>query len=321
MQKTHLYKRCLRALVLVLVLMLPLVSIASAETLMVIKGGSLNLRQEASLDSKSLGQYPSGTWVTVVEGGDTWSKVKVNGNSGYMMSKYLSDGSSSDTLYVRTNSTKGLNLRTQPSLTGDIMGSFKTGTAVSDITRGNGWHKVQVGGMTGYMSSSFLSGSASGGGGGNGGGNTGSSKQGTVNNPGANQVLLLREKASTDARVLGYFKNGTTVKITGESGNFYKVTVGGMNGYMMKKYIKVGSSSTGGGSSTLPEAPFTAKLVNPNGNGIVNFRKGAGLNSSIIKAYPVGTEITVTKTGDVWCKATIDGVEGYVSRYFFKVVK
>jgi len=35
----------------------------------------------------------------------------------------------------------------------------------------------------------------------------------------------------------------------------------------------------------------------------------------------VGTKIKVLETGDVWCKAEIDGVTGYVSRYFFKVVK
>ena len=53
----------------------------------------------------------------------------------------------------------------------------------------------------------------------------------------------------------------------------------------------------------------------------MNFRKAPGLSASIIKAYPVGTEIQVTEVGDVWCKATIDGTEGYVSRYFFQVVK
>ena len=134
------------------------------------------------------------------------------------------------------------------------------------------------------------------------------------------QVLLLRETASTDARVLGYYRNGTSVQLLGESGSFYKVTVGGKSGYMMKKYIKVTGSSTGG-SSTLPQTPFTAKLVNPNGNYIVNFRTAPGLSSPIIKAHPVGTEITVLEVGDVWCKAEIDGVTGYVSRYFFQAVK
>ncbi len=172
--------------------------------------------------------------------------------------------------------------------------------------------------MTGYMASQYLSASQSS------GGSTSTSgypKTGVVNNPGANQVLLLRETASTDARVLGYYRNGTSVQLLGESGSFYKVTVGGKNGYMMKKFIKVTTSSSGSGSSTLPATPFTAKLVNPNGNYIVNFRTAPGLSSPIIKAYPVGTEITVQQVGDVWCKAEIDGVTGYVSRYFFQAVK
>ena len=318
MQKTHLYKRCLRVFALLLVLALPLVSLA--ETMMVVKGGSLNLRKEPSLTSEVLGQYPTGTWMTVTEEGAEWHKVKVDGKEGYVMNKYLSSSSSDSTLYVRTNTGAGLNLRDQPSLEGNIITSYKTGTAVTVLLRGNGWYKVQIGEQLGYMNSRYLSSSSQGGGNG-GDSTTGYPKQGVVNNPGANQVLLLRETPSTDARVIGYFKNGTNVTLRGESGSFYKVTVGGKNGYMMKKFIKVTAGSGDNGSSTLPEAPFTAKLVNPNGNRIVNFRTAPGLNSSIIKAYPVGTEIKVTSVCDVWCKAEIDGVEGYVSRYFFTVVK
>lgn len=314
MQKTPLYKRCLRALVFVLVLALPLVSLA--DTFKVVKGGSLNLRETASLSAKILGQYPTGTWMTVISDDGEWSEVSVNGKTGFVMSKYLSDTAAADTMYVRTNTGRGLNLRDQPSLQGNIIASYKSGTEVEIVLRGSGWHKVTVGGNTGYMSSQYLSskkGSTT-------APSTGYPKTGTVKNPGANQVLLLRETASTDARVLGYYRNGTSVKLLGESGNFYKVSVNGKNGYMMKKYISLAGSSSGG-SSTLPAAPFTAKLVNPNGNAIVNFRTAPGLNASIIKAYPVGTEINVLETGDVWCKAEIDGTTGYVSRYFFQAVK
>lgn len=313
MQKTRLYKRCLRIAALALALALPLSGLA--ETYSVVKGGMLNLRKEASLESSVLGQYPTGTWMTVLETEDGWSKVEVGGKTGYVVSKYLTDATANSKVYVRTNTGAGLNLRTQPSLTGDIITSFKTGTEVNVLARGNGWYRVSVGGQEGYMNSRYLTASQS----------TGSStttgypKQGIVSNPGANQVLLLRETASTDARVIGYYHNGVEVKLVGESGSFYKVTVDGKDGYMMKKFIRLASASAG--TSALPEAPFAAELVNPNGNSIVNFRKAPGLSASIIKAYPIGTQITVTEIGDVWCKATIDGVEGFVSRYFFKVVK
>ncbi len=314
MQKTRQYKRCLRAAAFAVALSLPLCGIA--ETYSVVKGGMLNLRKEASLESSVLGQYPSGTWMTVLDSKDGWSKVEVNGKTGYVVSKYLTDAAAGSTVYVRTNTGAGLNLRTKPSLTGDIITSFKTGTAVKVLAKGNGWYHVDVDGTKGYMNSRYLTGSASAGT--SGSVSVGYPKQGVVSNPGANQVLLLREKASTDARVIGYYHNGVEVKLTGENGNFYKVTVDGKNGFMMKKYIKTAAVSA---PSALPAAPFAAKLINPNGNSIVNFRKAPGLSASIIKAYPVGTEINVKEVGDVWCKVEIDGVEGFVSRYFFSPSK
>lgn len=302
------YKRRIQALTLTAALALPMVSLA--ESHMVVQGGKLNLRQQPSLEAAVLGQYPTGTWMTVHEETGKWSKVTVDGKSGYVMSKYLTEGNASGTLYVRTNTGAGLNLRSEPSESGKILTSCKPGTAVKLLSRGNGWHKVQVNGQVGYMAARYLTTAPATG---NGSGSTGTTATfGTVQNPGKNQVLLLRETASTQARVLGYYRNGTQVTITGSQGDFYKVTVAGQNGYMMKKFISVKQEAF---------QPFTAVLVNPNGNKIVNFRKAPGLSAPIIKTLAVGTRITVTEMGDVWCKVTVDGTEGYVSRYFFEKSK
>ena len=310
MQKTPFYKRCLWLLVALCLTALPALSLAADYA--VVSGGSLNLRQEASLDSKLLAQYPTGTWMTIEEQGSDWSKVTVAGKEGYVMSKYLKSSADEGKLFVRTNTGIGLNLRNAPALTGDILTSFKPGTEVTVLLRGAEWFKVQVNGQTGFMASRYLAKSAtSGSTGGSTGSVTGYPKTGVVNNPGTNQVLLLREEASTDARVLGYYGNGVTVKLLGESGSFYKVTVDGKSGYMMKKFVKVTASAT-------LETPFAAKLVNPNGNSIVNFRKAGNLSASIIKAYPVGTEISVLEVGEYWSKVQIEGTEGYVSNFFYK---
>ncbi len=313
MQKTPIYKRCLLLMVALVMLALPAMSLA-AEYL-VVRGGSLNLREEASTTSRVLGQYPTGTWMTVQSTADGWSKVQVGGKTGYVLSKYLTGSSTVSTLYVRTNTGLGLNMRNAPSLSGDIITSYPNGSKVSVLLKGIGFHKVSVDSNVGYMATNFLAAKA--------GGSTqtntnGYPKTGVVNNPGSAQVLLLRETPSTSARVLGYYGNGVAVKLLGESGSFYKVLVDGQNGYMMKSYIKVTTTPITAG---FPEAPFAAKLKNPNGGSVVNFRKAPGMNTSIIKAYPVGTEITVLEVGENWCKAEIAGVKGYVSTYFFKVIQ
>ena len=199
-----------------------------------VKGGGLNLRQKASLKAKVLGQYGTGTWIEVTSKGDTWSKVKVAGKVGYMMTKYLNFGTSGATLYVRTNTGIGLNLRAGPSACAKIITSFPIGTAVTVLQPGSEWHKVKVGGAVGYMASAYL-------------------------------------------------------------------------------------SDTPAPSYTKPLcSPVQAVLKNINGGCVVNFRLYPGMKTKVIKAYPVGTKVTVLEKGENWCKVEIEGRQGYVSTYMLK---
>lgn len=121
-----------------------------------VKGGGLNLRETASLEARVLGQYWTGTWVEILEEGSEWCKVSVAGKTGYMMKKYLSTGNTQNTLYVRTNTGIGLNLRKGPGMDQPIITSYPIGTAVTVLKKGANWHKVQVGDQVGYMSSRYL---------------------------------------------------------------------------------------------------------------------------------------------------------------------
>lgn len=294
------YKRAAAAALTSALLLTPLASLAESA---VVQGGALNLRQEPSKSATVLGQYPTGTWVEVLEAGIDWSRVSVNGKEGYMMSRYLTTGgsTSSTTMYVRTN-TRGLNLRKEPSDSAAIITSYPKGTKVKVLARGTKWHKVSVDGNVGYMSAQFLSTSNS-----SGGSSGGSSvRYGVVNNPRDTQVLFLRKSASTSAEVLGQYRNGTSVKILSSTNGWYKVEVGGKTGYMMSQYVKVNSSST------------SATLKNPNGTGIVNFRKSPSLSSTVLGTYKVGTSITVLEKGTDWSKVRIGDQVGYVSTWFIK---
>lgn len=213
----------------------PAMALASETEYATVKGGGLNLRQTASLDAKVLAQYGTGTWIEVVKKGEVWSQVKVNGKEGYMMTKYLDFGLKSKTLYVRTNTGIGLNLREAPNLCAKIITSFPVNTAVNVIQAGDTWHKVKVGEVSGYMSSAYLS----------------ATKQAV--NPAAPQTK-----------------------------------------------------------------PTCAVLKNINGGCVVNFRKAPGMKTKIIKAYPVGTAVTVLEKGELWSKVEINGQQGYVSTYMLK---
>ena len=271
-----------------------------------VQGGRLNLRQTPSLAAKVLGQFPTGTMVEIIESGDEWHKVEVEGKTGFMMAKFLNTAEKQQTAVVRTNTGIGLNLREEPSTEGTIITSVKNGGEVIVLQKGTNWSRVSVGTHEGFMSTQYLH-----------FGNTPAQQPATgkiavVNNPRDTQVLNLRQSASLDAKVLDYYRNGVKVTILKAGSTWHKVQVeDGKVGYMMAKYLKVTNDTTS-------VQPFQAKVINVNGGSYVNFRKGASLSASIIDRIDVGTSVTVIEHGTDWCKVVIDGVEGYMSTWFLK---
>lgn len=199
-----------------------------------VKGGGLNLRQTASLDAKVLGQYWTGTWVEILEAGGTWSKVKVDGKVGYMMSKYLNNGATGSVLYVRTNTGIGLNLRQGPSMDSAIITSFPINTAVTVLQRGNNWHKVQVSDKTGYMATRYLV----------------SSKApsytkpvdkpftATLKNINGGSVVNFRLYPGMKTKVLKVVPVGTKVTVLEMGENWSKVELDGQRGYVSTYFLK-----------------------------------------------------------------------------------
>lgn len=59
-------------------------------TLKNINGGSVvNFRLYPGMKTKIIGVYPVGTKVTVLEMGDNWSKVEIDGKTGYVSTYFL----------------------------------------------------------------------------------------------------------------------------------------------------------------------------------------------------------------------------------------
>ena len=181
----------LLCLLLCLMVLMPCVSALSETTK--VTGYLLRLREEASEDSEVIDAYPRGTKVTILKKGDTWTKVKVKGNEGYMMTCYLayskdkpeeeksedssrksssktSSGSSSSassntskkeksassgsTMYIEKGSR--VNLREEPDGSSSIIDSFRGGTKVTVLKKGKYWCHVEINGIEGYMATEFL---------------------------------------------------------------------------------------------------------------------------------------------------------------------
>lgn len=119
----------------------------------------LFLRREPSTASEALGYYRNGKTVTLLAKLDGWYKVKVDGQTGYMMAKYLKvkdEVSSGTAIVYNPNGNSYVNFRAGASLNAPVLSTVPVGTKIQVLSRGTDWTKTQIGGVTGYISTWFL---------------------------------------------------------------------------------------------------------------------------------------------------------------------
>jgi uncharacterized protein YgiM (DUF1202 family) len=295
------YKSALSCLLVLMLCLSPLAVLAGEMgTVHTNRGGNLNLRAAPSDTAAVLASYPSGKWVEVLEAGKTWYKVSVDGLTGYMAARYVSLGNVTVVTDAKVSGAAGyINLRQSASYSAAVLATCPNGTRVKFLGSSNGFYKVQVGELVGYMAQSLV--------------RLDDAKTQTYayvrTNNGGN--LNLRSTPNLAGQVLASFASGTQVAVLQKDGSWSKVKVQGATGYMASQYL---SAKQGGATAT-----GTATLFNPNGTGIVNFRSSPKLSgSNIITTYKVGTRVTVLDRGVDWSYVQIGEALGYVSSWFLK---
>ena len=209
------------------------------------QGGYVNLRSGPSLNSPIITQVTSGTSVSILDDSYEWNYVSVSvyGNTyqGYMHDSLISR--SGETAVVVTRNGGKVNVRSGPSFSFSSIGSLSSGTTVNVLLKGTDWYWISGGGMTGFMSTSYLSGTGkSGGASSHSSGSSTSYSTAYVNNPRSTQVLNLRQSASQSSRSLGQYKNGTKVRVVYKGKTWSEVYVGTKHGYMMTRYLSFNGS-------------------------------------------------------------------------------
>ena len=215
--------------------------------------GGPHLRVNASRSARSLGIFPNGTKVTVMNrDGAGWAYVSVNGTTGFMMLQYLTpynpdpvvpvgptlDPAAATTMYIATGNSGRLNLRENVSTSSASLGLYPNGTPVSVHATIGAWAHVTVEGKTGYMMNQFLSVSApsvpsSGG--------TPSTLPGTatVRQPSGSFVYLRSSASSANLlNVVDKVPSGTLVEVLSWGEYWSYISYNGKQGYMVTQYLK-----------------------------------------------------------------------------------
>ena len=120
--------------------------------------------------------------------------------------------------------------------------------------------------------------------------------------------LNLRREASTSAKVLGKYDDGTPCVILDRAGDWYYVSVGGQTGYFLTRFI---STRSGVYSDKL------GMVISPNKEN-VHLRSGPGKNYGSLASIPGCTYVMILQQGNGWWKIAVNGGVGFMSADYLR---
>ena len=129
--------------------------------------------------------------------------------------------------------------------------------------------------------------------------------------------VYFRSGPDTTYAIYDCLDNGTSLTITGYSGDWTAVTIGDSSGYVYSSYVV----SDGVEVTVTPEPepepePVPAETASETAGYIagndVRFRSGPSTQDAILGEYNYGTTLTITGYSGDWTAVTINDVAGYV---------
>ncbi len=319
---------------------------AAATAVVKLSSGSLNMRKENNASSATVGSIPNGATVTMVEHGETWSRVRYNNQTGYVNTKYLAitqaaataapqaGGLTTTVSLVNTDET--LNLRLNPASSAPVLALLRHGTALAVLENGAEWTKVTAMGMTGYVMTKFIAVTATADAG------TATAAPGLVPTAVPAQQTLrgtvslssgtlnMRSQPNGTAYVVHKLPNGATVDVTQAGDVWCAVSYAGLSGYVLRNYLRIEESVATATAATTaaPAVPAQATpvptiapsttvawVVTKDGDR-VNLRRSDSSSGTVLDRLPYGTEVTVLEPGKNWTYVSYKEYTGYISTQY-----
>ena len=217
---------------------------------------NVNVRSGPGNSYSVLTVMKSGTTTSSLGTSGNWTKVTVNGKTGYVYNKYLTSGSNapstpttstSKTVYVTASA---LNVRSGAGTSYSVIGSLSKGKAASVVGTSGNWYKSKYGSGYGYISASYTSAKAPSSSTSNTPPTTSSGKTYYSTTSGLN----VRSGPGTSYASKGTLSYGQAVSVVDSSSYWYKIKFGSGYGYVGSKYLSTSKPSS---TTTTPSTPST----------------------------------------------------------------
>ena len=134
-----------------------------------------------------------------------------------------------------------------------------------------------------------------------------------VINDATNMRLTANSYASN---VICRIPEGDLVTVTGETGNFYRITYDGKTGYVFQKYVDKAPETSNDGNTGLTATGYPYKTIATDN---VNLRSSASTSSKRLTTIPKGSSITVIQLSGSWAKVAYSSYTGWVMKDYIQV--
>ena len=219
---------------------------------------NVNVRSGPGNSYSVLTVMKSGTTTSNLGTSGNWTKVTVNGKTGYVYNKYLTSGSNapstpttstSKTVYVTASA---LNVRSGAGTSYSVIGSLSKGKAASVVGTSGNWYKIKYGSGYGYISASYTSAKAP-------SSSTSNTPPTTSTSSGKTYYsttsgLNVRSGPGPSYASKGTLSYGQAVSVVDSSSYWYKIKFGSGYGYVGSKYLSTSKPSS---TTTTPSTPDT----------------------------------------------------------------
>ena len=128
------------------------------------------------------------------------------------------------------------------------------------------------------------------------------------------EYVRFRTGPSTSYSIIDTLNKGQSLTITGTSGEWTACTVNGREGFVFSKYVAEKSSEP---EYVKPEAPSQEEPGYITAN-CVRFRSGPSTSSEILGEFNYGNKVTITGTSGDWTAVNANGKSGYVYSQYVK---
>ncbi|MCM3619265.1 SH3 domain-containing protein [Sutcliffiella horikoshii] len=260
--------------------------------------------------------HSSASAVQYLEENENWVKVHFDGVEGWVAKEYVTiaakkqeapaeqpaEPSEEAQGKVAIITTDGLNIRSEPSTQGEVLGSLSDGQQVEVLAIRGEWINISYDGTVGWVHSDYAK-----------IGTSGSGEQG-VQTPKTGATikvsgLNVRSEPSLNGKILEQLPQGTSVTILSELNNWCEIEYGnGETGWIAGWFLERS------GVSSPPQSPATSDGTIVIVDDATNIRNAPSTNAKVVLRASEGEEFSIVGQENDWYKIKLkDGSEAYVA--------